>query len=135
MTTKITVKLPDGLYRKAQRFAHRHQQDIDEAISALLEQALSAGEAEETLDWSEPDPAVEREMQAYIAMHPMLKQKYFGQHVAIHGGQLIDHDQDFAALFARIEQAYPDEFVWLATVEEEPLPTFNIRSPRLVRDD
>jgi hypothetical protein len=135
MATKITVQLPDHLYQRTQRFARLHQQEMEEAISALLEQALEAGEAEEEiLDWSEPDPAVDREMKAYIAMHPMLRQHYRGQHVAIYGGQLIDHDQDFEALFKRIEQAYPDEFVWLATVEEEPLPTIYHRSPRLVRD-
>jgi hypothetical protein len=135
MVTKITVKLPDSLYQRTQRFAYLHQQNMEEAISALLEQALAAGEAkDEVIDWSEPDPAVDREMEAYIALHPMLKQHYMGRHVAIYGGQLIDHDQDFAALFARIEQAYPDEFVWLATVEEEPLPTFYHRSPRLIQD-
>jgi hypothetical protein len=57
-----------------------------------------------------------------------------GQHVAIYGGQLVDHDQDFAALFERIEKAYPDEFVWLATVGEEPLPTIYHRSTRLIRN-
>lgn len=135
MATKITVKLPDSLYQRTQRFAHLHQQGLEEAISSLLEQALAVGEAEdEIIDLSEPDPAADREMQAYIALHPMLKERYMGQHVAIYGGQLVDHDQDFAALFTRIEQRYPNEFVWLATVEDEPLPTIYHRSPRLIQD-
>jgi hypothetical protein len=83
-------------------------------------------------DVAEEDAAVEREMQAYIALHPMLKEKYLGQHVAIYDGQLIDVDEDFDALYRRIDVQYPDEFVWLATVEEEAMPTLVFRSPRLL---
>jgi hypothetical protein len=51
--------------------------------------------------------------------------------VAIYDGKLIDHDQDFIRLYERIEAIYPNEFVWLATVEEEAMPTLISRSPRL----
>jgi hypothetical protein len=100
---------------------------------------LSAGEApaetkEEFVDWSEPDPAVDREMQAYIAMHPSLKEQYFGKHVAVYQGKLIDFDDDPAALVSRIEAQYPDEFVWITQVGPEPIQTLVFRSPRFVRD-
>src|SRR5690606_1718087 len=104
-------------------------------ISALLEQALAAGEVEdEIVDWSEPDPAVDREMEAYIALHPMLKEQYFGKYVAIYHGELIDYDDEPAALLTRIEAQYPDEFVWLTQVGPEPIETLVVRSPRIVRD-
>jgi uncharacterized protein (DUF2249 family) len=135
MPTKVTVKLPDSLYRRTQRFAHRHEQNMEEAISTLLEQALSAGEAAEIVSWSEPDPAVEREMQAYIALHPTLVKHYLNTYVAIYQGELIDHDDDPAALLARIEARYPDQFVWTTQVGPEPLRTFAVRSPRILRDD
>ena len=32
-------------------------------------------------------------MEAFIAMHPMLKEKYMGEHVAIYDGKLIDQIQ------------------------------------------
>ncbi len=72
-----------------------------------------------------------REMEAYIALHPALKANYMGQHVAILDGQLIDHDSDPAALYERIAARYPDRFVWLTAVEEEPLATVKFRSPRI----
>jgi hypothetical protein len=74
---------------------------------------------------------MEREMLAFIQMHPVLKKKYLGQHVAIFGSQLIDMDEDYAALYERIDAQYPDQFVWMATVEDEPIPTLVFRSPRL----
>jgi hypothetical protein len=134
MATKISLELTDDLYQQVRDFARLHEQPIEVAISTILEERLLADTVEdETIDWSEPDPDVEREMEAFITLHPSLKEQYMGQHVAIYHGQLIDHDQDFAALYGRIDKAYPEEFVWMATVEDEPLPTFRHLSPRFVR--
>jgi hypothetical protein len=132
---QITVHLPDSLYQRTRQFAERHQQEMGDAISALIEEGLAAQNSEDKmLDWTQPDPAVDREMEAYIAMHPTLKQKYFGKHVAIYHGELIDMDDDMAALFARIDAKYPDEFVWLTQVGPEAIETIAVRSPRLLRD-
>jgi Family of unknown function (DUF5678) len=135
MATEITLKLPDRIYRRAQQFARLHQQGMEEAIFDLLDQALTAGETgEEIVDWSDPDPAVDREMEAYIAMHPMLKEQYFGKYVAVYQGELIDSDDDPAALTERIDNQFPDEFVWLTQVGPEPIETIVILSPRIIWD-
>jgi|694.fasta_scaffold66317_5 hypothetical protein len=76
------------------------------------------------------EPAAEAEMQAYLTMHPWLKEHYLGKHVAIYHGQLVDMDEDFDALFDRIDQAQPNQFVWISKVDDEPIETFIIRSPR-----
>ena len=55
-------------------------------------------------------------------------------HVAIHGGRLVDHDTDYGALFERIDDRFPDRFVWLTMVEDEPIGTLTFRSPRFVED-
>ena len=80
---------------------------------------------------AELDEAPTPEMQAYLALHPMLKEKYLGQYVAIYQGKLIDHDPDHEALYIRIDAEYPDEFVWISLVEEEAIPTLIFRSPRI----
>jgi len=134
MVTKITVDLPESLYQRAQRFARLHQQDMEEAISALIEQGLAAGEAEETVDWSEPDPTVDREREAYLALHPKLKEQYLGKYVAIYQGKLLDHDDDPAALSTRIHARHLNGFVLITQVRQEPIRTIVIRSPRIVRD-
>lgn len=82
--------------------------------------------------FAESDAAVERERNAYIALHPLLKEKFLGKHVAIHQGQLIDSDNDDDALYARIDATYPDLFVWLDTVTEEPLEVITLRSPTFI---
>ena len=83
---------------------------------------------------AEEDPQVEQEKAAYLRLYPQLKKQYLDQYIAIRGGQLIDHDADYGALFERIDDRYPNEFVWLARVGNEPIGTFVFRSPRFVKD-
>jgi len=114
----------------------RVTQDIIAIVEAILNENLPDHiEAQDWVDLSEPDEAAEREMKAYIELHPMLKEKYFGKHVAVYGGQLIDYDDNFDALYDRIARAYPNEFVWMSQVKEEPIETFVIRSPRFIEDE
>ncbi|HRQ40187.1 MAG TPA: DUF5678 domain-containing protein [Chloroflexota bacterium] len=125
MAKQVTISIPQTLYRRARELARSRHQSVDDVLADVLDEVLPPDD--------EPDvdaSAVARERQAYIALHPMLKQKYLGQHVATYGGQLIDVDADYGALYSRIDAQYPDEFVWLATVAEEPIPTLVFRSPR-----
>ncbi len=133
MTEQVMVSIPKALYRRVKQLAGRQNEDVNEILAKTLAEALPPEEENEAV-WAEPDESVEKEMRAYIALYPMLKQKYLGRHVAIYHGQLIDQDEDMDALYARIDQKYPDEFVWITTVGETPLRTLEFRSPRFVRD-
>ena len=108
--------------------ARVRNQPVDDVLVEVLDQALPSNE--EFLNSAEDD-AVEKEMRAFVEMHPMLKEKYLGQHVAIFDGQLIDVDEDYGTLYKRIDAKYPDQFVWLATITNDPMPTLVFRSPRL----
>lgn len=133
MSKQLILNLPDNLYERVQQVAQAERDDAMNVVLRVLDEALPHTHPDESKhDWSEPDEAVEREMEAYITLHPMLKAKYFGKHVAIYGGKLIDFDENPDALYARIDEKYPDEFVWLSKVEEEAMPTLVFRSPRLV---
>ena len=127
MIEQITISIPQTLYRRARELARSRNRPVDDVLVELLDQALPPDKKVEVDD--EEETAVKREMQAYITLYPMLKEKYLGQHVAIYGGQLIDVDKDYGALYQRIDEKFPDQFVWLATVEEEAMPTLAFRSP------
>jgi hypothetical protein len=135
MATKITIELPDELYQRTQEFARLHQQKMEEAVSSLIEQGLAAEEeGEKIVDWTKPDPVVDREREAYRAMHPKLKEHYLGKYVAIYQGELIDYDDDPNALAIRIEKQYPDTYVFITHVRQELIRTIVVRSPRIIRD-
>lgn len=143
MTAQAILELPKALYDRVQRLAHDRQQPIPELIAEALDLAeengfvdefSSAAISGEVDDWSEPDEVVEREMQAYIAMHPQLKKQFLGKYVAVHGGKLVDVDDNFDALYERIDARFPDEFVWLTPVEAEAISTILVRSPHFVTE-
>lgn len=133
MTVTVTLELDDATWQRAHKLAELQRQNVADLLVGWLAETLPPpenGGAPASADNPE-DVAVEREMEAYIALHPQLKQHFLGQFVAIFGGKLVDHDADYGALFDRVDAKFPDEFVWLTRVETEPIKTFIFRSPRL----
>ena len=134
MTVRLTLILDDHLYDRVQLLAQAQQQAVAEVIANLLDATVpqvedSGGEGE--VDGVKADETVEREIRAYHRLHPELWQRYPGQHVAIHKGQMVDHDVDGIALSRRIYRRYPDAFVLIRLVNSTPERVIRLRSPRL----
>ena len=73
------------------------------------------------------------ETTAFERMYDQLVAQYLGQHVAIHNGELIDHDADLLALRKRIRQRFGRMPILLRQVTpERELPELLIRRPRLL---
>ena len=134
MVEQLTVTFSNRLSNRVRQVAEQRHEDVIALVETILDEALSARLNE--MDWvdlSESDETVDRETQAYIQLHPFLLQNYFGKFVAVHGGKLIDHAEDFDTLYERIIAEYPDEFVWISEVKDEPIETFTVRSPRFTQ--
>lgn len=134
MSQNIVVSLSDQFYRRIKRWAEKRDQDMGDAIAEFLAQNLP-DEASLGVPPAAVDPNVAKEKAAYLHLYPELKAQYAGQYVAIHGGQLVDHDTEYGALFERLDDRFPDRFVWLTRVEDEPIGTLTFRSPRLAEDE
>jgi hypothetical protein len=132
MTQNVNVPLSDRVYRQLKRWADKHHQNLGDAIATYLSENPPDRDGELIVTPYEPDPQVEREKAAYLQLYPMLKEKYFGQYVAIYDGKLVDHDKDYGRLFERIDDSYPETFVWMTRVSDEPVETIYFRSPRFV---
>ncbi len=126
MGTKVTISVPDKLYRQAEAIAKGQNRSIAEVLTESIR--LPAQELDSHGD--EQDETVAREKAAFIAMHPRLLEKYAGEHVAIHDGRLVDHDADAVALHRQIYVRFPDEFVLIAAVKSQPIDELVFRSPR-----
>lgn len=124
MGEQVTLTIPTNLYRRASRIAQARQQDV---ADVLVEAIVLVEEAE-------GETAVDREEAAFRRLHPLLRQKYEGQYVAIYGGELVDHDTDQVVLFLRMRQQYPQQFIWIAPVRSTPEEIYQMRSPRLVEN-
>lgn len=69
-----------------------------------------------------------REIEAFHRLHPTLWEKYPGEYAAIHNGQLVDHDTDRVALLKRLTQNFPDVFVLVRPIRENPDIIYHHRS-------
>jgi hypothetical protein len=136
MPTQIILTLPELLYERVEQLAQQHQQDVAQAITEYLEHHLPALRPSE-IEQHQQRPhkfALDQEKAAYLRLHPLLKEKFFGKHVAVYQGQLIDFDDQFEALHERVRKRYPNQIVWMSTVREEPIETIHVRSPRFSTD-
>lgn len=99
--------------------------------SLVMEEGTEANAAETVDEQNTVDnEAIIREREAYIALHPTLSAQYPNEHVAIHNGELVDHDKDGLALSLRIYQRFPNEFVWIAPLKTDAMEEWVVRSPR-----
>jgi len=71
------------------------------------------------------------ESKVFRAMHAELLERYRGEYVAIHSGEVVDHDVDLCALNRRIRAQYGRIAVLLQQVTEQPEIELVIRSPKL----
>jgi len=74
---------------------------------------------------------IEAEKRQFLVQHNRLKENYLGQFIAMHEGQVVDHDPDFVSLHQRIRQKYGHEAILIRRVEIEPDRPLLMRSPRI----
>lgn len=131
MSIEVNIVLSEPTYGLYEQFAQERHQGIAEAIAEYLVQNPPVFSEERTTPAASTiETAIGQEKQAYLHMHKQLWEQYAHQYVAIKGGQLVDHDADKLALYTRIEQRYPNQFVLVRQVEATPERTYTFHSLR-----
>lgn len=126
MAESRTLEIPAELYERIERLAAVRERPVAYVVQEAL--SLAVEQIEATADEAKMD----REDAAYQAMHAKLFEKYAGQYVAIHNGELVDADEDEMALYIRIDERFPGEVVLLKRVIGLPEPDLYIPSFRLL---
>ncbi len=124
MNSVMTLNVPQQLYQRVQYAAQRQQRNVYDVAQELLEHGLSQ------LESYPAHSGKEQEKRAFSRLHATLLTQYAGEYAAVCGGKLVDHDIDQAALFARIEERYPDQFVLIRPLRSEPEIVYEHRSTR-----
>ena len=75
---------------------------------------------------------LQRESEAFRALHEKLLTTHAGEFVAIYDGRLVDYDRDPESLLLRVDANYPMVPVLIKQVLSDPQETYLIRSPRFV---
>lgn len=128
MSTKLTITLPDDIYRQFESAAEVSEQNVAELVTEAV--VANVPRLAVHPQWRE----MEREEAAFRAMHKELLLKYHNEYVAIYQGKVVDHGEDFVEIVGRIDDAYPDEIVFISKVSSKPERTLRFRSPRLVKN-
>ncbi|NBD36616.1 MAG: hypothetical protein GVY30_11545 [Chloroflexi bacterium] len=74
---------------------------------------------------------MQREIEAFVAMHSKLREQYPDAYVAVHQGNVVDHDTNELELYKRIEEKYPHDVVLLRQVLPEAEKVYTFRSPKV----
>lgn len=97
------------LYSRIEQAADEHKIGIDRILSDALRRYL----------WELDRRKISEESQVYRERHAELKEQYLGQYIAMHDGDVVDHDSDFGALRHRVRQQFRQTPVMITLVEED----------------
>ena len=76
---------------------------------------------------------IRAESQAFKEMYMDLTTNYMGQYVAVHNGEVIDHDEDGRMLYLRIREHYGNIAILIRQVTDKTERNLVFRSPRFSR--
>ncbi len=128
MTKQITLTLPDEVYEQVRQAADADQRPMADVLVDSIAQVTPIFSVDPRR------PAMLQEQAAYKTMHADLLRNFEGQFVAVHQGQVIDHDTDELALSQRVRLRLPDAVILIRQVLPQMERVLHFRSPRLVRE-
>ena len=126
MSTQVLIDLPDHVYRRIESLARQSERAVNEVVAEVVARSVRSFPVNPGRE------AMLREIEAFRNLHSALRRDPLGEFVAIHQGQLVDHDPDPVALLGRIRHDYPGQAVLRRKVEDAPDVTLRFRSPRLL---
>lgn len=91
----IELKEPT-LIKQVEQLASATTQPVEQVLEIAVQTYLDELERK----------AIHAETQAFWAMHAELLKTYPGQHVALHQGRVVDHDEDVSRLEQRVRERF-----------------------------
>ncbi|MGH2594201.1 MAG: hypothetical protein ACRDGG_11885 [Anaerolineae bacterium] len=119
----LTVTLKPDIAEQIDRLAGETQTSAEVFVDRALRSYLAQFDREK----------IRAEMKAFEQLRGTLLAQYRGEYVAIHEGQVIDHDPDLRTLHLRVFARLGHTVVLLKRVTDEPERELVFRSPRFER--
>jgi hypothetical protein len=121
MNATLQVTLDAELVEALKEATEQQGTNIEAVIETLARQYLRDARRQ----------VIREEFDYYRSHHAELKARYLGQHVAIHAGQVVDHDTNPLALVERVRQRFGRIPILFAQVADEPQQDYTLHSTRL----
>jgi len=116
----ITVQRP-GLIERIRHIAQETNRDTTQIVEAAVQAYLDQLEQEK----------IHEETEAFWAMQVDLATRYPGEYIAVHQGQVVDHDPDIVRLEQRVAEQLGEVAVLIAPVTDTPRRDLSTVSFRL----
>lgn len=129
MSHEVTVTITDDVYTQASLLAQQSQRSLEMVLSESLTRTFQPFAVHPQRE------LMQREVAAYERQHESLIEDYLGAYVAMHQGQVVDHDVDEIKLAKRIRKQFGGSIVLIRKVERELPPVLRLRSPRFVVEE
>ena len=110
-----------GLIEGIQNIAREMVKDTTQVVETAVQAYLDKLDREK----------LHRETEAFWAMQAELVANYPGEHVALHQGQVVDHDLDVVRLEQRVVQQWGEMAILIAPVTDAPRRDLSTVSFRL----
>ncbi|MBI4671435.1 MAG: hypothetical protein HY741_07180 [Chloroflexi bacterium] len=104
-----TVTLAPEMYARVEQLAQARHTTIDSVLTEAVKRYL----------WEIQREIIANETRMYRQRHTELKQKFLGQFIAMHNGEVVDTDADINVLRMRVRSRFGLEPVLMTQVEEE----------------
>lgn len=119
-----TITLTPDLMKQIENLSGKEPADPQKFVAKAVQAYLNQMRREK----------IQGETEAFSAQYARLKEAYLGEYVAMHQGEVIDHDPDLRTLHLRVFERLGHTAVLLKQVTEAPERELNFRSPRLERN-
>ncbi|MBN1145806.1 MAG: hypothetical protein JXA78_01020 [Anaerolineales bacterium] len=119
----IHIPIHEELFEPIRQIAEQEKTSVENLVNSWLTRQLALAR----------EKKIKEESTRFQAMHSELLAEYRGKYIAMHNGEVLDHDADIRELYLRIKKQYGEAPVLIALVTEEPVPTYQMRSPRFVK--
>jgi hypothetical protein len=112
-----TITVEPKLYERVEEAALERETSVGQILAQAIRRYL----------WEEDRHKISEESKVYRKNHAKLKKGYLGQFIAMHKGQVVDHDLDFHALRQPILQHFGRIPIMITKVEEQAERVFTRR--------
>ena len=116
----IDIVIPSQLAEQLERIAKERSVGTDAILEEAVQTSLRRIEREK----------IQQKVESFMTMHAELSERYLGQYVAVHNGEVVDHDDDFQALHERIRKRFGRQPVMIRRVESNPERAMTFRRIR-----
>lgn len=137
----VQLTLSETTYSSLREAAERRSQPIEglveDALNAFLQPTTSAetgsgnGSSESAMGWRQAK--IRAEAGAWRSLPPTIRRSYGDDFVAVHNGEVVDHEADRLTLYRRVRMRFGDIPVLITPASASSPREFQMHSPRVER--